>query len=300
MSGQTFKSDVWSLGCTVIELLTGHPPYWDVDPMRAMFCIVQDATPHIPDSLPQEVKDFLLRCFVKDPAQRASAEELLQTPWIENNAHLVSLAGAKLDYNSVVGTLSKVYGKKKSVKSTKSRKVSKKKMRNPDSPSSSDISPAPSADNLVSSETNAAKVMSDPLPAASAPPVESRSTHSEPATVSINLLSIGNVEPAPFVPQHEPAKPAAPIEEPQPPAPTSKEIPPQVEDHSHNDATTESKSSSSSASPVQPVVEQQAAPVSNLEHSNTSLRTLYVLGASLACVALLAGTAFVAISRRKK
>jgi len=30
------------VGCTVIELLTGAPPYFDLDPMPALFHIVED------------------------------------------------------------------------------------------------------------------------------------------------------------------------------------------------------------------------------------------------------------------
>lgn len=116
MSGHTFKSDIWGVGCTVIELLTGHPPYWDMDQMRAMFCVVQDPHPAIPEELPEDVKSFLLKCFIKDPAQRPSAEELLEEPWLKKNIHLTALAGAKMDYKSVVGTLEKVYGEKKTVK----------------------------------------------------------------------------------------------------------------------------------------------------------------------------------------
>merc|ERR1719399_2708774 len=33
MSGFTTASDIWSVGCTVIELISGAPPYFDLQPM---------------------------------------------------------------------------------------------------------------------------------------------------------------------------------------------------------------------------------------------------------------------------
>lgn len=41
MSGVCAASDIWSVGCTVIELLTCSPPYYDLQPMPALFRIVQ-------------------------------------------------------------------------------------------------------------------------------------------------------------------------------------------------------------------------------------------------------------------
>uniref|UniRef100_A0A6B2LDL9 non-specific serine/threonine protein kinase n=2 Tax=Arcella intermedia TaxID=1963864 RepID=A0A6B2LDL9_9EUKA len=37
LTGVGAKSDVWSLGCTVLELLIGHPPYFDLSTMQALF-----------------------------------------------------------------------------------------------------------------------------------------------------------------------------------------------------------------------------------------------------------------------
>lgn len=38
-----------SVGCVVIELLEGKPPYYSLEPMQALFRIVQDDMPPIPD-----------------------------------------------------------------------------------------------------------------------------------------------------------------------------------------------------------------------------------------------------------
>jgi serine/threonine protein kinase len=47
--GATTASDIWSVGCVVVELLEGKPPYHFLDPMPALFRIVQDDCPPIPE-----------------------------------------------------------------------------------------------------------------------------------------------------------------------------------------------------------------------------------------------------------
>lgn len=85
MSGVCAASDIWSVGCTVIELLTCVPPYYDLQPMPALFRIVQDEQPPIPDGLSPDITDFLHQCFKKDAIQRPDAKTLLQHPWIQNS-----------------------------------------------------------------------------------------------------------------------------------------------------------------------------------------------------------------------
>ncbi|KAH9991816.1 kinase-like domain-containing protein [Russula vinacea] len=80
------KSDMWSLGCTVIESLTGQPPYGDlVRALSVMFRIVEDDGPPIPEGLSDSLVTFLKECYHKDPAQRPSAKELSQHEWLDQS-----------------------------------------------------------------------------------------------------------------------------------------------------------------------------------------------------------------------
>lgn len=81
-SGATTASDIWSVGCVVIELLEGQPPYHELEPMPALFRIVNDDCPPLPESASPVIRDFLLQCFQKDSNLRISARKLLKHPWM--------------------------------------------------------------------------------------------------------------------------------------------------------------------------------------------------------------------------
>lgn len=50
-----------------VELLEGKPPYHHLDPMPALFRIVNDDCPPLPESASPTARDFMLQCFQKDP-----------------------------------------------------------------------------------------------------------------------------------------------------------------------------------------------------------------------------------------
>ncbi|KAI4298924.1 hypothetical protein L6164_032432 [Bauhinia variegata] len=82
-------ADIWSLGCTVIEMATGRPP-WGGDvsnPMAAILRIAQgNETPQFPTHFSNEGLDFLSKCLERDSAKRWTAEELLNHPFVSGNS----------------------------------------------------------------------------------------------------------------------------------------------------------------------------------------------------------------------
>lgn len=62
---QNSFSDIWSVGCTVIEMATGKPPFSSYgNPITTMFKIANSTEPpELPANLSPEMIDFLKNCF---------------------------------------------------------------------------------------------------------------------------------------------------------------------------------------------------------------------------------------------
>lgn len=81
--GYGTKADIWSAGITTIELVTGHPPYSTMDPMKALFEIPKRKPPTLQGRrYTSNIRDFVRYCLVKSPSQRPSASTLLHHHFI--------------------------------------------------------------------------------------------------------------------------------------------------------------------------------------------------------------------------
>lgn len=74
--------DIWSLGCTVLELATGKRPYHNMRPHVAMFRMTQDRMPPIPKKLSPVLRDFLKTCWVWNPIERPTPANLRRHPFL--------------------------------------------------------------------------------------------------------------------------------------------------------------------------------------------------------------------------
>lgn len=124
LAGAVPASDIWSLGATVLELVTGKPPYFDLSPLSAMFHIVQDEGPPIPgDTISPVLRDFLGRCFRKQPELRSTAAELLTHPWITNALAYAAALNAEADTSTGVAPVGESSSRRRSSPASKGSNV---------------------------------------------------------------------------------------------------------------------------------------------------------------------------------
>ncbi|XP_056155497.1 mitogen-activated protein kinase kinase kinase 22 [Lampris incognitus] len=79
------KADVWSVACTVVEMLTQKPPWAEYEAMAAIFKIATQPTkPTLPESVSDACRDFLRQVFVEEK-WRPTAEVLLSHPFVQGS-----------------------------------------------------------------------------------------------------------------------------------------------------------------------------------------------------------------------
>ncbi|KAK3009497.1 hypothetical protein RJ639_013862, partial [Escallonia herrerae] len=85
--GYGLAADIWSLGCTVLEMLTSQIPYshleGDIFQMQALFRIGRGELPRIPNSLSREAQDFIVKCLQVNPDNRPTAAQLMDHPFLK-------------------------------------------------------------------------------------------------------------------------------------------------------------------------------------------------------------------------
>ncbi|KAG0648577.1 Serine threonine-kinase ste11 [Hyphodiscus hymeniophilus] len=79
----TRKADIWSLGCLVVEMMTGNHPFPDCSQLQAIFKIGgAKISPTVPEHASPDAKTFLSQTFEVEHVKRPSADELLFSPFL--------------------------------------------------------------------------------------------------------------------------------------------------------------------------------------------------------------------------
>ena len=100
LSGSKYgrRGDVWAVGCTMVQMLTGSPPWKDRKPQTIvqLFMIVStwEGIPPLDRDIPDDLRDFLELCFRKDPQSRPMPAELLQHPFLREEDDFADSLGS--------------------------------------------------------------------------------------------------------------------------------------------------------------------------------------------------------------
>ncbi|CAM9203576.1 unnamed protein product [Ascophyllum nodosum] len=88
------RADVWSVGCTVIEMLTGRKPWADVpNAVAVMFKIARGLTPPIDREVSPDATSFIRASCCPEPSQRQSVEQLMKHPFLARARRFGAEAG---------------------------------------------------------------------------------------------------------------------------------------------------------------------------------------------------------------
>jgi len=97
--GHGLEADIWSVGCCVIQMLGGQPPFKNFEnQITVMFQVSKgEIEPQIPKGIPDDARDFILKCCQVDPKARPTVTELLAHPWLASAPPIPSELAAASD-----------------------------------------------------------------------------------------------------------------------------------------------------------------------------------------------------------
>ncbi|KAM6143286.1 nik-related protein kinase [Erethizon dorsatum] len=88
-----YRSDVWSVGITAIEMAEGAPPLCNLQPLEALFVILRESAPTVKSSgWSRKFHNFMEKCMIKNFLFRPTSANMLHHPFVQdikNEQHVV-------------------------------------------------------------------------------------------------------------------------------------------------------------------------------------------------------------------
>ena len=84
--GYNELADIWSIGCVIIQILTGKTNIWDWMLDSELFAwemVIDPKAPNYPNNLDDDLRDFLNCCFKIKFEERSSAAALLKHKYFQ-------------------------------------------------------------------------------------------------------------------------------------------------------------------------------------------------------------------------
>jgi len=105
----SYNADIWSLGITAIELAQGRPPHFGLPVHKILSTVVRDPPPTLehPIRWSAKFRDFIAKCLVKDPSQRADSIQMATHPFVVDAPTNECLATLIRDHKEMLEKLRK-------------------------------------------------------------------------------------------------------------------------------------------------------------------------------------------------
>lgn len=77
------KTDIWSMGCVIYELVSLKPPFTAKNPLALAEKIIDASIERIPERYSEDLQEVIEQMLMKDASKRPTVEDLIKIPKIK-------------------------------------------------------------------------------------------------------------------------------------------------------------------------------------------------------------------------